>query len=304
MSTRPWPRLPLDPNERGHVGWRRCCGAADMRRLDATAVAAGMPAELLMENASRAVARAALRWLGASAGCRAPGVSPRVLVLCGPGNNGGDGYGAARTLYQHGVNVSLAAFPTVPGRGPATAELRLQLALCAAIAGSARWQRVELPPGDLLRGGGGPGESGRFPESSAGSANEPATNPARSSVVGAATRHLPGLVDWLRGFDLVIDALFGTGLARALDAPVSSLLGALVASAAPVLAVDLPSGLDADDGRLWGPVAPAIGTVTFGAWKLGLLGPQGRALAGNVEVAEIGLPLDLVAALPGLPLPG
>jgi NAD(P)H-hydrate epimerase len=177
------------------------------------------------------------------------------------------------------------------------------MALCAALASSARWHRVELSPGDLLGGGAPAVELGRLAGSCTGSASELATDPGKVPDAAAATRHIPGLVDWLRGFDLVIDALFGTGLARHLDVPVRSLLGALVASGAPVLAVDLPSGLDADDGRLWGPVAPAIGTVTFGAWKPGLLGPQGRALAGDVEVAEIGLPLDLVAALPGLPPP-
>jgi ADP-dependent NAD(P)H-hydrate dehydratase / NAD(P)H-hydrate epimerase len=266
MNTGPWPLLPLDPAELSYPGYWRCCGAADMRRVDQAAIAAGMPAELLMENAARAVARAALRWLrlGARRQPASPGPS-KVLVLCGPGNNGGDGWGAARTLYQHGLDLAVLALPATLPHSRLGADLRLQLDLCAALPKGPRWQTHWLAAG---------------------------------SPQGPWEENLRG---WLAGFDLVIDALFGTGLRRELEPPVTTLLEALAQSGVPVLAVDLPSGVDADSGKLLGPTPQAIGTVTFGAWKFGLLSDPGRALAGRVEVAEIGLPLALIEALPPLP---
>lgn len=103
--------------------------------------------------------------------------------------------------------------------------------------------------------------------------------------------------------DLAVDALFGTGLSRAIEGEPARALEALVSWGGPVVACDLPSGLDADDGSLHGPVAPAVATVTFAVWKHGLLEGQGPRLAGDVRVAEIGIPPALVEALDALPEP-
>lgn len=103
--------------------------------------------------------------------------------------------------------------------------------------------------------------------------------------------------DVLGRVDLAVDALFGTGLSRAIDGAPAAALQALAGWGGPVVACDLPSGLDADDGSVHGPVAPAVATVTFAVWKHGLRRGQGSRVAGQVQVAEIGIPPALIAEL-------
>lgn len=103
--------------------------------------------------------------------------------------------------------------------------------------------------------------------------------------------------------DLAVDALFGTGLSRAVEGEPAAALEALAGWGGPVVACDLPSGLDADDGALHGPVAPAVATVTFAVWKHGLLRGHGPRVAGQVQVAEIGIPPALIAELEPLDPP-
>lgn len=103
--------------------------------------------------------------------------------------------------------------------------------------------------------------------------------------------------------DLAVDALFGTGLSRAVEGMSARALEALAKWGGPVVACDLPSGLDADDGSLHGPVVPAVATVTFAVWKHGLRRGHGPRLAGQVQVAEIGIPPALIAELAPLEPP-
>jgi len=98
----------------------------------------------------------------------------------------------------------------------------------------------------------------------------------------------------LRSAELVVDALFGTGLTRALEEPFRGAVEAINACGRPVLAVDLPSGLDADSGEVLGLAVRAHSTVTFVAKKPGLLRARGPELAGRVVVAEIGIPRPLL----------
>ena len=171
---------------------------------------------MLMQAAGRAVARAARRF----GPCR-------TLVLCGPGNNGGDGYVAARLLAQDGWPVRVAALsPPRPGT-------------CAADA-AARWH-----------------------------------GPLAPFIPDEAARH-----------DLVIDAVFGAGLREA----VPEQAAATLAAARRVLAVDVPSGLDGATGWPRGSVRAADATITFAARKPGHLLLPGRALCGDVLLADIGLP--------------
>ncbi|HEV2746309.1 MAG TPA: NAD(P)H-hydrate epimerase, partial [Allosphingosinicella sp.] len=144
--------------------------AAEMRAAEQAAIAAGTPVETLMERAGLAAAEAIWRFAGPLP----------ALILCGPGNNGGDGYVIARALAERGVAVRVAALAE-----PATAA-----------AASAR----TLWPGPV----------------------EPL----------AAAAPAP----------LLVDALFGTGLTRALDPAVAGLLGLLAAQASATVAIDLPSG--------------------------------------------------------------
>ena len=162
-----------------------------MARADALAIAGGIPGDRLMEAAGRAVARAARRRFRPC----------RTLVLAGPGNNGGDGYVAARLLEQAGWPVAVAALaPPRPGSDAATA--------------AARWRGPMLP-----------------------------FTPAEAARAG-----------------LVIDAVFGAGLTRAVEGLVAEVLGAVNA---PLLAVDVPSGLDGATGQLRGFAPQAALTVTF-----------------------------------------
>ena len=191
-----------------------------MGRVDAAAIAAGTPGLTLMQAAGAAVAGRA-RTLTPEGG--------RVLVLCGPGNNGGDGFVAARLLAEAGYRV----------------ELRL-LGERAALKGDAAL------------------------------AAEAWTGP-----VVAATAEVPAS-------DLVIDALFGAGLCRDLEGTARALVEAVNRSGIPVLAVDVPSGIDGNSGAVRGVAVEASETVTFVALKPGHLLQPGRAHCGALHVADIG----------------
>ncbi|MCA3273889.1 MAG: NAD(P)H-hydrate dehydratase [Roseomonas sp.] len=191
---------------------------AEMARADAAALAAGMPTETLMEAAGRAVARA----------IRARFRPCRTIVLAGPGNNGGDGYVAARYLEQAGWPVAVAALaPPSPGT--------------AAAAAAARWH----------------GPMAAF-------------NEAEVARAG-----------------LVVDALFGAGLTRPLAPEVSQMLRAV---RAPLVAVDVPSGLDGATGQVLGFAPQAALTISFFRLKPGHVLLPGRALCGETVLANIGLP--------------
>jgi hydroxyethylthiazole kinase-like uncharacterized protein yjeF len=106
----------------------------------------------------------------------------------------------------------------------------------------------------------------------------------------------------LNGADVVLDAIFGTGLSRAPEGDFAVWIEAINSSNAPVIAVDLPSGLDADSGVAYAPSVSAHITVTLGLPKVGLLKADGPRLAGEVWVADIGIPYEVYAAL-GIDVP-
>lgn len=241
-----------------HPGAARVGLAREVRELDRVAIEErGVPSAVLMESASRAVAEVAESLLGGS--------DRPALVLCGPGNNGGDGLAVARTLHNRGreVRVVRVGHERPEALGP---DVRLQRRLLPPC--------VERAALDL----------------------DPGSGPGWAATTSEAFRLPAGAADW----GLVVDALFGTGLARPLEGVTARLLEAADQIRAPRLAVDLPSGLGADDGGVLGPVLACQVTVTFAAWKRGLLVGQGPRLAGRVEVAEIGIPRDLVERLPTL----
>jgi len=189
---------------------------------------------VLMENAGRAVADAV--------GHRWP-VGSRVVVLCGPGNNGGDGFVAARILKERGHVVRLALLGD-----------RDRLSGDAAEA-AARWRgAVEAADPAALRG----------------------------ALAEAA---------------VVVDALFGAGLARPLEGPAAALVEAVNAARRPVVAVDLPSGVDGATGRVMGVAIRASLSVTFFRLKPGHLLLPGRRLCGQTLVADIGIRDGVLAAV-------
>ncbi len=130
-------------------------------------------------------------------------------------------------------------------------------------------------------------------------------------AVGGAAEELGegGAAEALEGATLIVDGLFGTGLDRPIEGWRRALVEAMAASDAPVVALDLPSGIDADTGAVLGAVAPAAMTVTFAAHKRGLWQGAGRAAAGDVVCVDIGVPpppahdrlLSLSDAARGLP---
>ncbi len=187
----------------------------------------GVPGAVLMENAGRAVVDVLLaEWPS----CR------RFAILCGPGNNGGDGFVIARTLLQRGF---------VP--------------------------RVYLV-GDAERLKG-----------------DAALHHQAFLAYGGVVDKFSGSLDG----DVVVDALFGTGLARAVEGAALEAVGAC--RNRPVLAVDIPSGISSETGQVLGAAVSARVTVTMGLPKRGLLLEPGASHCGRLEVAEIGFPPALLA---------
>jgi NAD(P)H-hydrate epimerase len=212
-----------------------------MRALDrATIEDIGLPAVTLMETAGRAVAHVAMEML--------EGVDhPHVAVVCGPGNNGGDGFVAARVLRDLGLDaVVYLAVARSSIRGDAATHLAIL-------------ERA----GGVVRMIDGPHELGE-------------------------------LGDAIAGAELVVDALFGVGLARPIEGHLADVVS-LVNHAQRRLAVDIPSGVDADTGRVLGTCVDADTTVTMGALKIAHASAPGFAHCGAVDVADIGVPTGLVA---------
>jgi len=199
----------------------------DVRSLDRTATTAfGIPAYDLMGRAAEAVC--------AAAGARWP-EARRWLVLCGAGNNGGDGYVIARLARRAGRDVQVCAL--VDPR-----ELKGDAATA--------WR-------DFVADG------------------------------GVTVTFEPAL---LAGAGLVVDAILGTGLSRPVSGDLLGVIGAVNAAGRPVVAVDIPSGLDATTGFPNGAAIRADLTVTFVGRKLGLHLGEGPAYAGRVEFADLGIP--------------
>ena len=223
----------------------------EMGRADRLAMEGGVPGMELMEAAGRGVAGAGRALManggreGGGAGATATGAveaqAPCVAVLCGPGNNGGDGFVAARVLAQEGCEVRLALL------------------------------------GDVARLKGDAAEAARRWQASGGSV-EPLT--------GAGAARL------LDGAGLIVDALFGAGLAREIGGAAAEVVRAVNAAGAagiPVLAVDVPSGIDGTTGVVRGIAVKAHRTVTFFRRKPGHLLLPGRLHCGPVSVVDIGI---------------
>jgi ADP-dependent NAD(P)H-hydrate dehydratase / NAD(P)H-hydrate epimerase len=214
--------------------------AAETRALDRETEARGTSVAVLMERAGLAVARAALGLAGGAYGRRA-------VVICGKGNNGGDGLVAARHLSRWGMAAEVFLMdPSL--REPAATNLE---------------------------------------------ALERAGTTARSFDAGTARRSLERA-------DVAIDAIFGIGFRGAAEGDFAAAIELLGEAGAPVVAVDVPSGVEGDTGAVRGPAVHADVTVTFGAPKLGAILFPGAAATGVLEVADIGFSPDLLVAEVGL----
>ncbi|MDR2726161.1 MAG: NAD(P)H-hydrate dehydratase [Candidatus Adiutrix sp.] len=223
----------------------------EMRTLDRLAIEKfGLPEVVLMENAAQGLARAALEHWPLRPGSK-------IIILAGPGQNGGDGLALARIFSGHGFSplVFLIKEPSrIPG-GAAAVNLAVVRNLGLPLM-TIEDETAALPP-------------------------------------------------WAEA-DLVVDAIFGTGLDRPLTGPAALVLAALgqakreLKDRLRILAVDLPSGLSGDSGLWWGPPCPADLTVTLGFPKLGLYLGQGPEAAGKIMVGDIGLTPTMLESAPPL----
>lgn len=206
-----------------------------VRAVDRAAVEEyGIPGIVLMENAARGLADQALRMLP-----EAPTSRPTALIVCGSGNNGGDGYALGRHLHNVSVNVILVQL--VEPRAGTDAAINRGICLKMGVR--------EVSLDDL------------------------------GSHADA---------------DLIVDAILGTGLDRPVRGPAAQAIEWINSASRPVLAVDVPSGLDCDTGEPLGTAVRADCTVTFVARKPGLITAAAKEYVGKVVVADIGAPIELV----------
>lgn len=218
----------------------RLVTAQEMREIDRRAIEEfGIPGLLLMENAGRSVAQAVIEKLRKVAG-------KKVVILCGKGNNGGDGLVAARHLFQHGaaVKVFLACEPE-----DITGDARVNYEI---------WERFGQQVFSLVSSNG-----------------------------------LQLLKLALMQSDAVVDALYGTGFRGRMADRLGKVAETVNAAGKLVFAVDVPSGLEADTGRVNGQCIRADLTITFGLPKIGLAIEPGAGYAGELIVADISLPRAL-----------
>jgi NAD(P)H-hydrate epimerase len=215
--------------------------AEQMRELDRRTIEeVGIPGVVLMENAARGALCVLWRAF--------PDLERRrVALLCGRGNNGGDGLAMARHLLQKGVVVEIHLTGPPERLSP---NARVQ------------WEILKRLGVDV-------------------------------GIVGTPEGVSPSQLDWDR-FDVVVDALLGTGLRSEVRGTLAELVHLMNRCPAPVFAVDIPSGLSSDDGRPLGETVRAHLTATFGLPKVGQFLFPGRAYCGDLWVVDIGIPQCLV----------
>src|SRR5687767_12612518 len=224
----------------------RILNAAQMREADRYTIEdIGIPSLVLMENAGRQVVAA----MEAAYESRLDG---RVGVLCGRGNNGGDGFVVARTLIQRGVDAAVFVIGSVADvRGDARTNLDILGRLGVTVVEIGDEQTWEL----------------------------------HFSEISQCT--------------LIVDAIFGTGLKSALGGMMETVVADVNASGIPIVSIDLPSGMSADTPHLVGDCIDASMTVTLATPKLPLVLPPGETHAGDVVIADIGIPTEVLESLEG-----
>ena len=222
----------------GEAGMGRVVTRDEMRAIDRWAIeTVGIPSVVLMENAGRGVAEIVLERL------RARGPGRIVRIVCGTGNNGGDGFVAARHLANAGCDVTLL-LAGAPGAFDRSGDAGVQF-------------RVAHAMGIAMR-------------------------PAEAEGLS-------------RDVDCLVDALFGTGLARPVEGIHRELIEALSGAGTDVVAVDIPSGLDADAGGPLGAAVRASVTATMAFPKRGFFAGSGPELCGEVRIVDLGIPRSVPA---------
>jgi len=224
----------------------RVLNTEQMREADRRTIEdIGIPSIVLMENAGRqavAAMEAAYEDIGTS----------RVAVICGRGNNGGDGFVVARTLIQRGVDAAVFLLGSV-----------------AEVRGDAR------------------------------------TNLEVLGRIGMTVVEITNAQEWelhfseLSEVDLIVDAILGTGFRGRLTGFLETVVADLNSLGVPIVAIDLPTGVSADTAAVDGPAVEASMTVTLAAPKIPLVFPPADTHAGDLVIADIGIPLPLLDDLEG-----
>ncbi len=224
----------------------RVLNTEQMREADRRTIEdIGIPSIVLMENAGRqavAAMEAAFEDIA----------SRRVAVICGRGNNGGDGFVVARTLVQRGIETSVFLLGSV-----------------AEVRGDAR------------------------------------TNLEVLGRIGMTVVEIASAQEWELHFsefsevDVVVDAMLGTGFRGRLSGLFETVVADLNSLGVPIVAIDLPTGVSADTAAVEGPAVEATMTVTLAAPKIPLLFPPADSHAGDLVIADIGIPLPLLDELDG-----
>lgn len=212
--------------------------AEQMRNIDRRAIREwGIPGTVLMENAAAGIVSEMERFSNGLDGMR-------VGIICGKGNNGGDGLALARRLRIRGVPVRVAL-----------------LAPFTALEGEAKVNLAILRKTDI-------------------------------DILPNASRQ--GLTDIIQWSDVLVDALLGTGLGSPLKGAFAQTVEMINSSGKPVVAIDMPTGINSDTGAVMGNAIKADLTVTMGLLKRGLVLYPGALHAGKVNIADLGIPPEII----------
>lgn len=215
----------------------------EMRELDRMAIEEyKIPGIILMENAGRNVAEEVLKMLDDPQ-------KTKVAILCGKGNNGGDGFVVARHLHNHGISVDVFLVAKVSDiLKDDDAGTNLQILL-----------NMKIPVKEIL--------------------DIPGVN---------------SILKKLHGYNILADALFGTGLSGDVSEPFKTLIHGVNNLNKPIISVDIPSGLDCNTGKILGAAIKATKTVTFAIAKKGFYLNDGPGYTGKVIVSDISIPRELI----------
>jgi hydroxyethylthiazole kinase-like uncharacterized protein yjeF len=211
--------------------------SSQMRNIDKKTIEGiGIPGLELMEKAGKGVALAAKEMLGEIK-------NKKVIIFCGRGNNGGDGFVVGRYLSEWGAQVE---FFLTANRGEVKGDAKTNLK---------KAEEMGLPINEVLK-----------------------------------KEEIPSMIET----DLIVDALFGTGFAGEINGYIKDIVELINSSDAPVISVDIPSGLHADTGQFIGPCIKAERTVTMALPKMGHFFFPGKEMSGKVSVVDIGVPPHVI----------
>lgn len=215
----------------------------EMRELDRKTIEVyEIPAIILMENAGRNVAEEILKMTDTQ-------TKIKVAVLCGKGNNGGDGFVAARHLHNYGIPVGVflvAKISDILKDADAGTNLKILL-------------NMKIDVREIL-----------------------------------LTTEMNSILMELRSYDIIVDALFGTGLSGEVREPFKMLIDGVNNLNRPIVSVDIPSGLDCNNGNILGTAMKAAKTVTFAVGKRGFYLGDGPVHTGKIIVTDICIPKELI----------